>query len=145
VLAACGPRNINDVPVPKEPFIPFAPLQTYPEIAWLESVPEARARSAEDHKPLLLFVRAAWSQQSVLMDSTIWHDSRVLVEAPRFVALRVDLTQAYGQPMPDSLKDFAVEGVPTTIVIATDGHVTGRFAAGAARAADVASAMREAK
>ena len=30
--------------------------------------------------------------------------------------------------MPDSLKDFAVEGVPTTIVIATDGHVTGRFA-----------------
>ena len=70
VLAACGPRNINDVPVPKEPFIPFAPLQTYPEIAWLESVPEARARSAEDHKPLLLFVRAAWSQPTRLVLTT---------------------------------------------------------------------------
>jgi thiol:disulfide interchange protein len=143
-LPACGPREIGDIPVPSQPTMPFRPLPTYPDIAWLESIPEARARAAEDHKPLLLFVRAAWSQPSVMMDSTIWHDARVLAEAPRFVALRVDLTGAYGDPMPETLKDFLIEGVPTTIVVATDGHVTGRFAAGAARAADVAKAMHDA-
>jgi thiol:disulfide interchange protein len=144
-LSACGSRNINDIPVPSQPVVPFTPLQSYPDIKWLESVPEARARAAEDHKPLLVFVRAAWSQGSVTMDTTIWRDTRVLAEAPRFVALRVDLTGAYGQPMPDSLKDLAVEGVPTTVVVATDGHVTGRFVAGTARAADVAKAMQDAK
>jgi thiol:disulfide interchange protein len=144
-LFACGPRNINDVPVPNDSFVPFAALPSYPDIAWLESVTEGRARAAEDHKPLLVFIRAAWSQPSVLMESTIWRDARVLAEAPRFVAVRVDLTNAYGQPMPESLKDFNVEGVPTTIVLASDGHVTGHFAAGTARAPDVAAAMREAK
>ncbi len=145
VLSGCGPRNINDIPVPNQPTVPFTPLATYPPMAWLESIPEARARAAEDHKPLLVFVRAAWSPQSVMMDSTIWKDARVLAEAPRFVALRVDLTSAYGQPMPDTLKDFVIEGVPTTVVVSSDGRVTGRFAAGAARAADVAKAMIEAK
>jgi len=144
-LCACGARNIDDIPVPKQASVPFAPLPSYPDIAWLESVPEARARSAEDHKPLLVFVRAAWSKPSVLMESTIWHDARVLTEAPRFVAVRVDLTGAYGQPMPDSLKDFLIEEVPTTVVLDTQGHVTGRFPSGAARAADVARAMAEAK
>jgi thiol:disulfide interchange protein len=143
-LVACGSRNINDIPVPSQPSMPFRPLPTYPDIAWVDSIPEARARAAEDHKPLLVFVRAAWSQPSVMMESTIWRDARVLSEAPRFVALRVDLTNAYGDPMPESLKDFLIEGVPATVVVATDGHVTGHFAAGAARAADVAKAMHDA-
>jgi thiol:disulfide interchange protein len=143
-VAACGARNIDDIPVPSQPQVPFRPLASFPDIAWVVSIPEARARAAEDHKPLHVFVRAAWSQPSVMMDSTIWKDVRVLAEAPRFVALKVDLTNAYGDPMPESLKDFLIEGVPTTVVVATDGHVTGRFAAGAARAADVAKAMHDA-
>jgi thiol:disulfide interchange protein len=143
-LVGCGPRNIDAVPVPNSPAVPFKQLPQYPDIPWLASIPEARARAAEDHKPLLVFVRAAWSQPSVMMETTIWHDGRVLAEAPRFVALRVDLTNAYGDPIPPALKDFAIEGVPTTVVVAADGHITGRFAAGAARAADVAKAMRDA-
>jgi thiol:disulfide interchange protein len=79
------------------------------------------------------------------MDATVWKDARVLAEAPRFVAIRVDLTSNYGQPIPSSLADFTVETVPTTIVVAADGHVTGRFLAGKARPADVAKAMQDAK
>jgi thiol:disulfide interchange protein len=79
------------------------------------------------------------------MDATIWKDSRVLAEAPRFVAVRVDLTGNYGKPIPSWLSAFTVDSIPTTVVMGSDGQVTGRFVAGVARAADVAKAMQQAK
>jgi thiol:disulfide interchange protein len=140
-----GGRHIENTPVPAGTAVPFDPPESYPAIDWSESLAEARVRASEEHKPMLLFVRAAWSRPSVVMDETIWKDGRILAEAPRFVAVKVDLTGNYGKPIPDSLHDYTVEAVPTTIVLGSDGHVTGRFVVGAARAADVAKAMQQAK
>jgi thiol:disulfide interchange protein len=96
---------------------------------------------------MLLFVRAAWDKSSVIMDSTIWNDARVLKEAPRFVALRVDVTESYAKEkkLPAELDPYLVESVPTTIVMTSDGRMVGRFKAGTAHAADVAKAMQDAK
>ena len=79
------------------------------------------------------------------MDSTIWQDARVLAEATRFVALRVDLTPNYDGQVPDAYKDYDIRGVPTTIVVSSTGQILGRFGMGQARSAEIAAAMREAK
>jgi hypothetical protein len=94
---------------------------------------------------MILFVRAAWSRASVVMDTTIWRDGRVLAEAPRFVALRVDLTNSLEGVIPASLHDFDVKEVPTTIIVSSEGKILGRFGKGQARPASVAAAMRDAK
>jgi thiol:disulfide interchange protein len=145
-LAACGRHNAADEPTHvSENLVAFDPPASYPEIAWMGSLEEARHRAADEHKPMIVFVRAAWSRPSVVMESTIWEDSRVLAEAQRFVALRVDLTSTYGGPIPESLKDYDVKEVPTTIVVSSEGKIFGRFGKGQARPGEVAKAMREAK
>lgn len=116
------------------------------EIAWVASSSEAQARASEEHKPLLVFVRAAWSTPSVIMDSTIWQDSRILREAPRFIALRIDVTNLAKKQVPDDLvKEYGIETIPTTLVVNTDGSVVARFGLGLARAADVSEAMHKAR
>ncbi len=136
---ASGRTNVSQDPVG------FTPPANYPEISWTSSLDEARQRAADEHKPMILFVRAAWSQPSVIMDTTIWHDARVLAEAGRFVAARVDLTSNYGAPIPDFLKEYDVKTVPMTVIISSEGKMRGRFPLGKARPADVAAAMRDAK
>jgi thiol:disulfide interchange protein len=125
--------------------VPFSPLPNYPEITWTSSLEEARARAADEHKPMIVFVRAAWSKPSVTMESTVWQDARILAEAPRFIALRVDLTAAYGAPAPPAYNDFDIKGVPTTLIISTDGRILGRFELGKGHAGTISAAMRETK
>jgi thiol:disulfide interchange protein len=143
--AACGHEPVPPAEPPHggTPFS-YEAAPSYPPIAWIPSVGEARARAAEERKPMIVFTRAAWSKASVVMDLTIWHDSRVLAEAPRFIAMRVDLTDLYGKPIPASLADYAIESIPTTLIVSSEGKVIARFGAGVARAADVASAMAQA-
>jgi thiol:disulfide interchange protein len=128
--------------VPSRNAVGFEPAPDYPDIVWTSSLEEARAQAAEEHKPMILFVRAAWSKASVVMDSTVWHDPRVLAEAQRFVALRVDLTSEYDQQVPAAYKDFDIRGVPTTILVSSKGQILGRFGMGQGNAKDIAASMR---
>lgn len=144
-LAGCR-RESADAPTNlRRDLVPYVPPPRYPEIDWMGSLEEARVEAADAHKPLLIFVRAAWSQPSVVMDTTIWHDSRVLAEAGRFVAARVDLSKNYDGSIPDSLKDFDIKEIPATIIISSDGKILGRFLKGKARPSEVAAAMRDAR
>jgi thiol:disulfide interchange protein len=146
-LFACGhaaaPPNAPE-PAAGAPVTIDSP-QAYPEIAWIGSPAEARARAADEHKPILVFVRSSWSKPSVVMDQTIWHDARVLREASRFVAMRIDFTADY-QHLPEAIvKEYGIESVPTTIVFNTDGTMVARWGVGLARPADVAEAMHKAQ
>jgi thiol:disulfide interchange protein len=146
LLPACGRHTSPNEPTHvSENLVAFEPPASYPEISWLGSLEEARVHAADEHKPMILFVRAAWSRASVVMDTTIWRDGRVLAEAPRFVALRVDLTNSLEGVIPASLHDFDVKEVPTTIIVSSEGKILGRFGKGQARPASVAAAMRDAK
>jgi thiol:disulfide interchange protein len=140
---ACQHRpTLDDPVVPSRNAVGFEPAPDYPDIVWTSSLEEARAQAAEEHKPMILFVRAAWSKASVVMDSTVWHDPRVLAEAQRFVALRVDLTSEYDQQVPAAYKDFDIRGVPTTILVSSKGQILGRFGMGQGNAKDIAASMR---
>jgi thiol:disulfide interchange protein len=144
-FAGCHPREARPLPQGSpEPFS-YEPAGNYPPVDWIPSLNEARARAAEDHKPLLVFVRAAWAKPSVDMDQTVWSDARVLAEVPRFIALRVDLTSSYGKSIPSTLSDFNVETVPTTVIVGSDGRIAARFGAGDASAVLVAAAMKAAR
>jgi thiol:disulfide interchange protein len=134
----------------REPAEPSGPVTIdapplFADIVWIDSPAEARARAGDEHKPLLVFVRSSWSQPSVVMDQTIWKDARVLREAPRFVAMRIDLTNDYQHLPQDLVKEYGIESIPTTLVVNTDGSVVARWGEGLARPADVAAAMQRAK
>ena len=149
VFVGCAPRHSPDEPTHlANDKVPFVPPEPYPDIIWTSSLDEARVRAADEHKPLIIFIRAAWSRPSVVMDTTIWHDNRVLAEAGRFIAARVDLTSNYGAPIPDSLRetyDIKDKDVPTTLIISSEGKILGRFLPGKARPAEIAAAMKDAK
>jgi hypothetical protein len=146
VLPACHRTTPSNTPThDSRDTVPFSPLPNYPEIAWIGSLEEARARAADEHKPMIVFVRAAWSKPSVTMETTVWNDARILSEAPRFIALRVDLTSSYGAPAPSAFNDFDIKGVPTTLIISSDGRILGRFELGTGHAGVIAAAMRETK
>jgi thiol:disulfide interchange protein len=146
LLGCHGSRPARDEPthVSQAP-VAFDAPPVYPDIIWTSSLEEARTRAADEHKPMIVFFRAAWSKPSVMMESTIWRDSRVLAEAGRFVALRIDLTPYYGVPLPEAYAPYDVMSVPTTIIVSSDGRILGRFEEGGARPTRVASAMRDAK
>jgi thiol:disulfide interchange protein len=146
LVAACGRHASPDEPthIPSNP-VAFDPPASYPDIAWTSSVEEARVRAADEHRPMIVFVRAAWSRASVAMDTTVWQDARVLAEAGSFVAVRVDLTGGSEAEIPESLKDFDIKEVPTTLVISKEGKMLGRFGKGKASPAGVAAAMKDAK
>ena len=144
-LAAChhAPREL---PIPASTAtVRFDPPPSYPDIVWVSSLDEARVRAAEEHKPMVVFIRAAWSKGSVDMETTVWKDDRVLAEARRFVCLRIDLTPQYDGVVPDSLKEFDIRSVPSTFVVSSTGQILGRFGEGKARSKDIAAAMRDAK
>ena len=66
---------------PSNNAVRFDAPPSYPDIVWIDSIDEARARAADEHKPMIIFVRAAWSKASVDMESTIWRDDRILALA----------------------------------------------------------------
>jgi thiol:disulfide interchange protein len=142
-ITACHPARLENLRTPtSNNAVRFDAPPSYPDIVWINSIDEARARAADEHKPLIIFVRAAWSKASVDMESTIWRDDRVLALATSFVALRVDLTPSPEGIVPDSLAPFDIRGVPTTIIVSARGKILGRFGKGMARPADVAESMR---
>jgi thiol:disulfide interchange protein len=148
-LFACGhaapPPSSPEPASGAGPAVTIDSPQAYPEIAWIGSPAEARARAADEHKPIVVFVRSSWSKPSVVMDQTIWRDSRVLREASRFVAMRIDFTADY-QHLPEAVvKEYGIESVPTTIVLNSDGTMVARWGAGLARPAEVAEAMHRAR
>jgi hypothetical protein len=144
-LAGCHGSRPNEPTHVSQAPVAFDAPPSYPDIVWTGSLEEARTRAADEHKQMIVFFRAAWSKPSVAMESTIWRDGRVLAEAGRFVALRVDLTSYYGIPIPDEYGPFDVKSVPTTVIVSSDGRVLGRFEEGRARPASVGAAMHEAK
>jgi thiol:disulfide interchange protein len=77
------------------------------------------------------------------MDRAVWPDARVARAASRFVALRLDLTDAEGDAEGYAQR-YDVPGVPTTIVIDADGHVVDRVV-GSASVDRVLAALRKAE
>ena len=85
---------------------------------WLEWSADAFARAAATHKPVLLSLVTAWSDECAAMDATTY--SRPEVESlvgDRFIAVRVDADRR-----PDINERYNLGGWPTTAFLTSEGE-----------------------
>jgi thiol:disulfide interchange protein DsbD len=96
-------------------------------LVWEPSESAARARAENEHRPMLVDFTAEWCAACKELSRMTFADPEVMAEASRFVAARVDATND-DDPSLDVLKDrYGVVGLPTVIVLGSDGHERTRF------------------
>lgn len=91
------------------------------DIAWETSEPAARERALRSGLPMIVWVRAAWATPVIAMEREAWRDGRVVAAARRFVALRLDLTEADAEAEAGA-KRYDVTIVPMTVLIDAKGR-----------------------
>jgi thiol:disulfide interchange protein DsbD len=96
-------------------------------LSWEPSENTGRARAESERRPMLLDFTAEWCGACNELSRITFADPSVMVEASRFVAVRVDATHE-DDPSLDDLKDrYKVVGLPTVILVGSDGQERARF------------------
>jgi len=97
------------------------------KLSWESSEETARARAEQEHRPMLIDFTAEWCGACNELSRITFADPGVMVEARRFVAVKVDATEE-DDPSVDRLKDrYRVVGLPTVILLGSDGRERTRF------------------
>ncbi len=88
-------------------------------IRWRDWSEPALAEAASEHKPILLALVTAWSEECAAMDEATYQRPEVVeVAERRFVTIRVDADRR-----PDLNERYNLGGWPTTALLTPDGHV----------------------
>jgi thiol:disulfide interchange protein DsbD len=96
-------------------------------LVWEPSETAARARAASEHRPMLIDFTAEWCGACKELARITFADPKVMVEANRFIAVRVDATND-DDPLVDAIKDhYRVVGLPTVVVVGSDGRERSRL------------------
>lgn len=98
-----------------------------PEITWLTSEEEALAKAKAEGKPLLIDFGAEWCVACKKLENQTFPDANVRNEAQRFIALKVDATDDEDESINELKDKYKVVGLPTVIMIDTDGREVVRF------------------
>ena len=98
-----------------------------PEITWVTSEEQGRAKATAENKPVLIDFGAAWCTACKELEHNTFPNPGVRTEAQRFIAIRVDATD---DEAPDTkrLQDkYKVVGLPTVIMLDAAGHEIARI------------------
>ena len=95
------------------------PTQTN-SINWAPYSKQAYDEAVAKHKPILLDFYADWCIPCKELDKVTFADARVIGEASRYTALKVDLTSATSEVSVALTKEFKITGVPTVIIMNGD-------------------------
>jgi thioredoxin:protein disulfide reductase len=95
--------------------------RTIPQLAFEAFNPALLQAAKSEHKPIMIDFSADWCVPCREMEQTTFVDPMVVREAAGFVRLRANLT-AENSANQAIVKQFGVEGVPTTVFI--DAHGT---------------------
>jgi thiol:disulfide interchange protein DsbD len=96
-------------------------------LQWEASESVARERALAEVRPVLIDFTAEWCGACNELSRHTFADPRVMAEASRFVAVKVDATQE-DDPAVDRVKDkYRVVGLPTVVVLGSDGNERLRF------------------
>jgi thiol:disulfide interchange protein DsbD len=98
------------------------------ELEFLSSEPEAVARAAREHRPLLIDFGASWCGACKELEKETFPDPRVRAEVARFVALRVDASDDDDETVAKVRKKYgATAGLPVVLLYGSDGREAVRF------------------
>jgi thiol:disulfide interchange protein DsbD len=97
------------------------------QLAWESSETVARTRAESERRPMLIDFTAEWCAACNELSRITFADPKVMTEASRFVAVKVDATHD-DDPSIDQVKDrYRVVGLPTVVLIGSDGRERTRF------------------
>jgi len=109
--------------------------------AWVHSYEQAIAQARAEGRPLIVDFWAAWCAACRELDRIAWADPRVRQEAARFVALKLDGTDA-SDAFTAVAERFGVVGLPTVIFIDPRGREVPERVMGAIPAGEMLSRLR---
>jgi thioredoxin:protein disulfide reductase len=96
-------------------------------LVWERSEAVARARASAEKRPLLIDFTAAWCVACRDLSRETFADPLVVDEARRFVSVVVDVTNEDDASVGEIAKRYRVVGLPTVLVIGSDGRERSRF------------------
>lgn len=97
-------------------------------LAWQPlTLAEAQKKAATEKRPLLIDFTAAWCVACKELDKLTFSDLRVMSEAERFVAIKVDATDDEEPAVVQAMKELGVVGLPTVVLMGSDGREAARF------------------
>jgi thiol:disulfide interchange protein DsbD len=98
------------------------------EVQWESSEPQAVARVASEHKPLLVDFGASWCGACKELDEKTFPDARFREQGARFIALHVDATDDDDPEVARVRAKYgAREGLPVVVLFRSDGKEAFRF------------------
>lgn len=122
--------TISWVNMPKVNFVPEAMAAGQapaPVIAWQAKEVPATELARKEKKPMLIDFGAEWCTACKELDERTWPSPSVRAEAARFVAVKIDATDEDDPETKRLTKKFGVVGLPTVIVLDSEGKEKVRF------------------
>jgi thiol:disulfide interchange protein DsbD len=98
-----------------------------PEIQWLMSEEQGRAKANTEGKPVLLDFGATWCTACKELEHETFPDVAVRTEAQRFVAIHVDASDDDDTQVEAVKKKYGVVGLPVLLILDKDGKEIVRF------------------
>jgi thiol:disulfide interchange protein DsbD len=96
-------------------------------VAWQEDYASARALALQNKQPLFVDFGASWCGACGELDRHTFADPRVVREAERFVAVRVDLSPDQDSPEKRAvLASYEQRGLPLVVLHGSDGEEAAR-------------------
>jgi thiol:disulfide interchange protein DsbD len=97
------------------------------ELHWLRSEAEARQVAASERRPMIVDFGATWCTACGELRARTFADPAVRAEAARFIAVNVDATDDDDPNVSGTKKRYGVVGLPTVILVSSDGRERARF------------------
>jgi thiol:disulfide interchange protein DsbD len=98
-----------------------------PAILWQSKEAPAMELAQRDKKPVIIDFGAEWCTACKELDERTWPDPRVRSEAKRFVTVKIDATDEDDPETKRLTKKFGVVGLPTVVVLDSQGKEKVRF------------------
>ena len=105
-----------------------AQLKPARTLAWEASeFAQAKQKALSARRPLLVDFTAAWCIACKELDKVTFADHKVMAEAGRFVAVKVDATDDEKPAVVEAMTELGVLGLPTVVVLDSEGREAARF------------------